>query len=335
MNRGTIISVLVLVLALGAFGAVYQFYFKPKLEAYKLDEQLEARLQTAYDEVTEMFAGRDPEMLVRAWRDEIQPWREAYAQRTSFFSWGNWNVHEPIPQEGPILKFWYEEQSNKMLFELYEKVGQNFGNYALFPADIRRDLGVRTVDELNEDTEQAISWELTKLNYGITMSNLLMNAKATSIQHIYLWPPRQDPAHNQLLRLRTMGLAFTMSSRDLVAFIEEQFRLANRYFNIDGIRITYPYIAYNAEPQLQVEMLVTQANYAGRPSGSPPPAMQPGTMAAPPGMPGTAADVYAASGIPETPESFASRRQQQEPQPEPGMFGRAWKWFKRHYLYMN
>lgn len=334
MSKGTIISVLILALALGAFGAVYKLYFQPKLEAYKLDEQLEASLQIAYDELVQSFDGRDPELLVRAWREEIQPWRDAFAQRTTFFNWGGWGTHEPIPQEGPILRFWYEEQTNKVLMALYEKVGETLGNYALFPNDIRVDLGVLTADNLHGDaTEQDIMQELIKLSYGVSMCELLLDAKATSIQHVYLWPVRQDPAHNEMIRLRTMGLAFTISARDLVSFIEEQFRLANRFFNIDGIRITYPYIAYNTEPQLQVEMLVTQGNFVKRASGTP---AAPTQVAAAPRAPGAAAaDVYAASGIPDAPEGFGSRRAQQEEVKEPGVFGRAWKWFKRHYLYMN
>ena len=101
--------------------------------------------------------------------------------------------------------------------------------------------------------------------------------------------------------------------------------MADRYFSVDGMKITYPYIAYNVEPQLQVQMLLTQANYrkafvegADKEGAAPPGA---------PGAPGAAPGGFAALQRPTD--------VQRAPVEEPGVFGKAWKWFKTNVLVMH
>ncbi len=336
MTKVRIIYAAVLFAVLGAYAAVYQFYFREKLASYRRDEELKQMLDRTYEELRQAFAGVDPDMLTREWRAQIQPWTDAVTERGRYFNFAGWFVHERPPQEGPILKFWYDEQSNKMILALYQKVVERMGRYDLFPPDIRAELGVPTVDDWAgiDVNEALVSEALSRLAFGIRVCEMMLDAKATRISRVAIWPQRIE---DELLRKQTVGLAFSMGARDLVRFIDEQLRTADRYFTIDGLRITYPYIAYNVDPQLNVEMLLTMARYEPRQAPAAPEQLAaaqgapgvPGMIGvAPPGMmQPRASQVFDDQGMRE-------RRRAQQYQ-EPGFFGKMWKWFKRYVLYTN
>jgi hypothetical protein len=335
MTKGRIISAIVLFAVLGAFGGVYQFYFKTQWEAYSQDEQLRQKLEATIKDLQETFGGVAPEQLVRAWRAEVQPWTDAMAERGKFFNFGNWYDHEAPPKEGPILKFWYDEQSNKMIYALYKTVSESMagGGWGLFPPDIRQELDVASLDDWTgkDVTEQDVDSELGRLAFGISACKMLLDAKAYSINKVLIWEVRQDPTYGNLVRFRTLGLSFSMTMKDFVNFLE-QLRTSDRYFSVDGLDIRYPYVAYNTEPRLEVDMLLSQARYAppreGAPGGVPGVPGVPGML--PGGRPGvTPADMFRNS----IPPRRASANQQTAA--EPGFFGKAWKLFKRYVLYTN
>ena len=140
-------------------------------------------------------------------------------------------------------------------------------------------------------------------------------------------------AHGDLLVLRSTGAFVEMTMKNLVKFIEDDLRTADRYFTVDALRISYPYIAYDVKPQLQVRMLITQAIYKTRSPGGRPATGAPAAD----GAPGIGAGL---DGVTQAQQLFRSMKgrggsSRRAPAEEPGVVGKAWKWFKRTVLYTN
>jgi len=319
ISRGTIIYITVLLLSFSLFAGIYYFFLQKQLVEYKKDEDLKKTYEAALMDLEQTFSQTDPETLIREWRTQVIPWEEALKQRAKFFNISNWAEHEVPPKEGVILKFWYEEQAQKMVQQLYEKVGEKMGRYDLFPQDIRRSLGVLTLEEISrlDITEQMVNKELAKLAFGIKMCEFLLNSKMASIDEIVYWPPIiRSPDFEKLLSFYLFGIRCTITMKDFVNFVEEKMRLSDRYFNINAVRIQYPYIAYNTEPLLQVELIISQASYT-------PPPKEDINLQYRAQMSATAPARQREAGASATAAEQA------------GFFSKAWKWFKRNILYMN
>ncbi len=313
MTKGRIISALVLFAFLGAFFSVYQFYLKGKLEEYHNDELLKETLLTTLRELEDAFSGIEPALLKREWRAGVQPWHDALGQRATYFNYGDWVAYEQPPKEGQILKFWYDEVSNKMVWDFNEKALKATGNYTAYPPDIRDNLGVAKLEDLQtyDLTETDVIRQLAGLNYGMEQCQQLFDAKASSVTDISIWKMQDKPEHKGLLSIQTMGVAFTMTMKDFSNYLKE-LRLADRYFSVEGLRITYPYIGYNVEPQLQVEMLLSQANYMPRPEKQ---------------RQGRAALRKTSNSDNDGSEARKKKRKK-----ELGIFAKAWKLFKYYVL---
>lgn len=325
MKKTRIIGVVVLLSVLGAFGAVYQFYFAEKLEKYRQDEMFKQQLEQTYLDLEEFFDARSPDMLVSEWKSEVQPWTEVRNERAEFFSDGDWYTYDETKDEGGLLRVWYGEKSNQMVYDLYQKASAA-GLYA-FPPDIRAEFGVPSAsDWANANvTEAMVRKALRQLSFGISLCEMLFDGKVKAIDRIEIWEPRQRPKDKGLLTLRTAGVQCQMTMKDFVSMIEDKVMLADRYFEIDHIRLKNPYIAasQNQEPWIQVEFLLTQAKYVGNTGQS--------------GAAGAAGAAGAPAGVDAS--SAWERMQANRPAPppivEPTGFAKAWKWFKRTVLYMN
>jgi hypothetical protein len=320
ISRGSLIYITVLLLSFLLFAGIYYFFLQKQLEEYKKDEDLKKNYEAALMDLEQTFSQVDPETLIREWRTQVVPWEEALKQRAKFFNISNWADHEVPPKEGVILKFWYEEQAQKMIQQLYEKVGEKMGRYDLFPQDIRRSLGVLTLEEISsmDVTEQMVNNQLAKLAFGIKMCEFLLDSKMASIDEIVAWQPFvQLPDFERLLSFHLFGVRCSITMKDFVTFVEEKMRLADRYFNINGIRIQYPYIAYNVEPLLQVEMIISQANYN------------------PPKETGADIRLQYQTQMGATAPARQRERENAAAAEQVGFFAKAWKWFKRNILYMN
>lgn len=321
ITRGTIIYVSVLTICFLIFAGVYYFFLQRQLAQYKKDEELKNLYETALKDLEQSFSKTDPEILIREWRAQVIPWNEALNERSKFFNLSNWGEHETPPKEGVILKFWYEEQAQKMIKELYEKVGEKMGRYDLFPQDIRRSLGVPTLEEISRQdvTEQVVNQALAKLAFGIKMCEFLLDSKVLSLDEIVYWPPiRQAPQFEKLLSFHIFGIRCSMTMKDFVNFIEEKLKLADRFFAVNCLRIQYPYIGYNTEPILQIEMLISQANY------SPPKEVGIDLKAQYQAQMGVGIGGGVGRGTVGTTQTE-----------QISFWGKAWKWFKRYILYTN
>ncbi|HOC68103.1 MAG TPA: hypothetical protein PKO23_04795 [Candidatus Hydrogenedentes bacterium] len=314
--KGQIIGTLLLLMVFGIMFAVWQFHFKAIFDGYKEDERLRASLEETMSKLQETFQGYKPELLIEAWQNEIQPWRNAREERGVYFNFGDWYQIEVTPPEARMLKFWYTEESNKQVNDLYAKIWAKMGRYDLFPQDIRAKFDVATEERWEGKN---VSWpivekNLRQLNFGIKLATMLLDANVSSVRDIVVWPRRYPEDYNGMLAMQTVGLQVTLPAKDMVGLLEK-LEQESRYFTVDSLKVTYPYIAYAAEPQLEMQFLLTQANYR-----RPPDMKEPVTAAA-------AGDGGAAGAGARAP----GRGRGQAPE---GAMGKFWRWFRQTVLAM-
>ena len=325
--KAQVVGIIILAAIGGAFYGTWHFFFQELFEGYKQDSALKNSLENTLKQMEDNFSGYKPELLIDEWQGMVQPWRSAREDRAKFFNFGGWYDIDIKQDDDRILKFWYTEESNAMLMELYKKVYEKMGGYDRFPYDLRGMLNVAKEEDWTGQnvTQEQIDLALRTLQFGINLSEYLLKAEISSLSNVVLWPRRFPEAHQKMLGLQTVGLRFTMTARDLVRFLEA-LRQETRYFSVDAIRVIYPYISYAGEPQLDVRLLLTQANYrAPQDEGTP---GTPGVGAAP-------GATFGAGGAPMVipPREIDPERMRR--QQEPGPLGRFWRWFKRTVLYMN
>jgi len=254
----------------------------------------------------------------------VQPWKDAVLDRGKFFNDGGWWEHTKPTPEVPILRFWYDEQMQKELTKLYNTdvaAAQGQG-LQMFPqyVDLLKEFKVATLADLqtlNTDvTAQDINRELGKLAFGMNVCRMLLKAKAVGISQVWLWPGRELKEQEGLIRLWTVGLDVAMDMKSLVNFIESTLRTGPRYFTIEGIKIQYPYVGYNVEPMLRVQMLLTSATFIEAKAGT----LDNGTVG------GNVVNTYNLKG-----GANAAK-----PPPEaPTGLEAWWKWFLRDILYIK
>ena len=316
-NKGRVIGITVLVVVFGALGAGYFQYIQPQFEQYGKDEKLRASLEETYNNLSQSFQGYKPELLMSAWQNKLQPWRAAREERAGYFGCGDWFEHEkPAKDSDRMVKFWYSDTANKMVQDFYTALYKKYGRYDTYPQDFRNALGVATDQEWQgRDVSDAdVNRSLDKLAYGLSACRLLLKYNVPQVTQIRLWPQRVTDEYMQMLTAQTVGLQFTIATKDFVKMMDD-LRTGDRYFAVDALRITYPYIAYNVEPQLQVSMLLSQARY------------RKGSIEKSEGEPG-APGKPAAALLPPRPPSAP-------PEAEPGALGKTWKWIKNNILVMH
>lgn len=308
-----IIGVTILVVVFGALGSVWQFYYKDIFEGYKADDTLRETLEKTHSQLAETFQGYKPELLIQEWQNKMQPWRNAREERATYFSYGDWYDTDVKWDEEGMLKFWYTEESNKMLMDIYRRVYEKMGGYDRFPQNIREILNVQQESDWadRDVTIDEVMVNLKVLSFGQSLTQLLLDSNVSQVHNVSVWPRRIPKFFAELLGLQTVGLRISITARDLVKMLDN-LRMESRYFTVEGLKISYPYIGYPSEPQLNVSLLLTQAVYR-KPADA---TIQP-----------TAASASRSSSSSAARSSVTTE--------EPGFFGKAWTWFKRTVLVMN
>ena len=333
LSREYVVAVLAVALIFAAVGAVYQFYYKQRLAQYAEDNQMLKSLEDALKGLEERFQKKVPEDLIKAQNGLVQPLAEQVVQRAVFFNTADLLQIDPIP-EGKLPRFYYAEQFNKLLNDLRQEALSHtpycsYPDASTFGAPRPEDLEGRTVS--NQEVKQ---W-LTLIKFGCSMVRMLMNAKAVAIYDVQIWPVR--PGYDNLLLMRTVGLSFVMRYSDLVAWIDK-LRLENRYFDVGGIAVQNRYLRWAVEPPVEVQVLLTQADFnpasataptrvAAAPAGLPGPV--PGeplaAMAARGPFPGmTDAQRLAQGGF---------QRTGRQALPPPTRWEKTRRWLRNHYLW--
>ena len=254
LRKEHVIAVLAVGLVLAAVGSAYQFYYKQRLAGYAENLQALQKLDDVLKDLEVKFESKDPEGLITYWRNQVQPLAEKVVQRAQFFNTGDALQIDPIP-EGKLLRFYYTDEFVKMLNELRQDAVSRtpscpYPDASTFGAPRPEELEGRTV------TEQQVKQWLRLIKFGSAAVRMLMDAKALSIYDVQVWPARSE----DMLWMRTVGLSFVMRYADLVAFIDK-LQLENRYFNINAISIQNRYLRWPTEPPVEVQMLLTQADY--------------------------------------------------------------------------
>lgn len=313
-----IVGITVLLVIFGGVGAVWQFYFRDLFEGYRQDDQYRATLQSTFERLEETFRGYDPELLIEEWQNKIQPWRNAREERARFFNYGDWYEIDVVPDETRMLKFWYTDVSNEMLYDLYTRVFEQMGDYTRFPQDIRTMFNIaREEDWAGRDvSREEVESNLRALAFASALSNLLLDHNVTSVRRIEVWPRRVPQTFNGLVDFQTIGLHVTIQARDMVRLFET-LRQEQRYFGVEAIKVAYPYIGYGVEPQLDVQFLLTQANYL------PPDDREIDRVAA------ETPDAPRMAARPERPAAM-----QRAVDVQPSRLRRFWIWFRRTVLYI-
>jgi len=265
MRRNQIIFGTILLLVLGSFGGVYQFYFKDKLAQYAKDAAFRKELEGVAADLATFFSATKPQTVIQLWRNEVQPWVEALEQRAKYFDNGGWYKHETPPEAGRILRVWYGEELDRMMDTLYQKVNEKAPNIYPFPEDILKTLEVRSETDMAKEvdvTPKLINQELAKVAFATNLIDFLLDEKVTGINEMVVWPKRQDRNHKGQLTLQTVGLDVNLYMRHVVHLLEN-LRRQRRYFNVDAIHLSNPYVNDQAEPIMRLKLLITQGEFSG------------------------------------------------------------------------
>lgn len=323
MKKEQVFWAAILVIVLGAFFGVYQFYFKTKLELYAKNATTLKNAEDAYRALRTKFQGIQPDAVISAWSAVVQPWKDAVIDRGKFFNDGNWKEHTRPSEDVPILRFWYDEQLRKDITKLYTEFQQNPGLQVPSVDVLIKQFGVATLDQLPGEADAVlVNRELGNFAFGAQTCRMLMKAKASYIAQVNLWPGRELKGHEGMLRFLTIGLEFGMNMRDFVNFVDNNLRTADRFFAIDGLKIDYPYVGYNTDPILHIQMLLTTSYFVEEKAG-----ISEGTDVLPVMGPGTNPNAIANQMNLKNGSTAA-------PIVEETGFWAWWRWFRTDILYM-
>lgn len=258
IRRAHVLAFLSLAIALGATGAVYQFYVKERLRELAEHQAKKAQLESRIDELEATFARTKPTVMLNEWSRIAQPWEDTVKTRSTFFQLDDKLTSESVVPEGKIPRFYYAEvypEKAKYLQELAYRNGISFiPNYGVQDP--------QSISGTNPSAEQVAAW-LTRMDTYTAVAEMLIEAKPLQINDIVLWPPRKGPGgRSGEVEFVTVGLNFTMGMKEFATFLND-LRLRRRYFHVDHFWISNQSLRLPGAP-LNVQMLLTQAQFKER-----------------------------------------------------------------------
>lgn len=339
MTKDRVIYAAVLLAVFGACFAVYQFYFKAKLEKYAEDKQLLENLKRSYTDLNGTFKDEDPDTVIAQYASVVEAWKDAIDSRVTYFNDADWREHEKPPEDVFILQFWYGEQTRDMTVALWEKAQAKFGAqvYQRFPPDVQTMLGVAYAEQWQgyNITKDLVTEQLDRLSYGISAFELLLNHNAQMIRQVSIYDPVPSGFIGADVEYARVGLSFLIEVKDFVGLIEA-LRAEERYFSIEGMKVAHSYLAARYEPQLEVEMFLLRAKPKESFLTGASTLVESGGGLQSPASNGLAAPGTAQGAFNNR---FSSNRSEDDEDlkrlPEPTGFAKAWKWFKRTVLFTN
>ena len=319
MNKEKALYISALVAVLLIIGAVYQFYFRAKLEEYGNDQKLLEALNATHGQLKGAFGNGDPDDVIRAWSGEVEAWKDAIDTRVPFFSDNLWRIHEQPPEGELILQFWYGDQTTKVINDFVRRVQEKYGATAWqavpqgFPHNIQTMFGVTAAQQwqgLNV-TPELVNQELERLSYGISAFELLMNNGAQRIAFVKVEELGSSGFIGKDVDYVRIAYSFSMDMKTLATFLDK-LKSDESYYSVQGMKLTYPLILDRREPLIQVDMYL-QRTKAKESLGSESLATDAGT---------------GYNTLLDTTRSTAN--EDREPvEPEVGAIAGAWKWFMR------
>ncbi len=253
-NKYLIFSFIVLLVFAGGLAAVYQFYLQPRFEEYKRLEGMSAALDKKLSDFESTFSGVRPEVVVEEWNKALPSWNEAVANRALYYRVETSTSVDPMP-EAQFPRFYYEEKYNELIRGLYQDA---FAKGRQVPANISFGVpppgGGQGRDIKKEDAEK---W-LNQLAQGIDTVHMLMDSGTAQLLAVNFWPPRTE---SNVLNMRTVGVSMYITLPRLLDFFERVAYDRNRFYSIDGFKIANRHLRASGDPYLQVDFLMTQAEY--------------------------------------------------------------------------
>lgn len=337
MNKERVIYITVLFTVFAACFAVYQFYFKAKLEKYAQDKQLLQNLNSTYSGLNSTFRDEDPDTVVAQYRSVVESWKDAINTRITYFNDSEWREHAPLPEDVFILRFWYGDQTREMTLALWEKAQAKFGTqvYQRFPPDVQTMLGVAYAEQWQgySITRELVTEQLERLSYGISVFEMLLDHNVQQIRQVALYESKPSGFIGPNVEYARVGLSFTMEIKDLIQMFNDM-READSYFSIEGLKVAHQFIAVNYEPQLEVEMFMRRTKPKADLSAD--------TVTTAGGLglgglrPGNT-DAAFGGNVFQSGNAFGTTIDDEEDQrfTEPSGIAKFWRWFKRTVLFTN
>lgn len=314
MIKRYILPTTVIIAIIASTFSIYQFYFKSRLTEYRENinrqDQLEARLV----ELEEKFEGTKPEDMVKAERAEVGPLLEAVDRRARFFRTPE--IEEtPIPEKG-LFKFIYADEYADKFRELEEYAYTRNPPVYLPPTTF----GAPDPESIQVPKRSEVVKWLRDIDYGKSRLKRLVDAGAQEIYEFEIWPKRTQYG---LLEMNSLGLYFTMTLRNFVNYMEG-LRTENRYLTVEALQIQNRSLRTYAEPLLDIRLILTEARYNVGEGG-------PGGTLGAGGASDSIGDIFSQLKLGNTAFQASARAKKDEL----GIFGKAWKWFKRNILYIS
>jgi len=252
LSREHIATILAFVVILILLGVAYALFYVPQIKEYQTHLSELEDLKAALKNLETQFDQTNPEALIAATKNSVQPLVEELQRRAAFFTYGDSFEIEAIPTD-KILRFYYEEKYAEMMSRLDQEI---YSRSPYFRYPKKFDVPEPSALAGTALQEKDVIRHFTQIRLTGELIKMFADAKALELRDYEISPPYKKG----LLEMRTIGCSMVIGLDDLVKFIDK-LRLSDRYFSIDAISIRNQYLAYPYEPPVEVQLLLTQASF--------------------------------------------------------------------------
>ena len=256
MNKGLVIAIVLLISALLGMAALYQFYVRVMIEDLQQKKADREQIEQKLDDLETTFYNTKPEVIIKTWRQETQPWADAVFQRTDFFQLRD--TPEPIDvPEDKIPKFYYADEFPKLEERLLDYVDEK---RCAIPGGLK--FNAPSPDSLagnNPSAEEVEQW-LNDYEYGAYIIRFIADSGASRIINLQIWPPKTIlTGSTGTIEHRRIGFTISLTYEDLISFLENM-RTSDHYFSVDALMLTNSTLR-SPDTELTAKMIVAQTRF--------------------------------------------------------------------------
>ena len=256
VNKGLVIAIVVLISALASIAVLYQFYVKAIIEDLQQKTADREQIEQKLEDLETTFYNTKPEVIIKTWRQETQPWADAVFQRTDFFELRDPPEPIKVPEE-KIPKFYYADEFPKLEDRLRDYVDEV---RCRIPSGLRFD--APAADSLagsNPSAQEVEKW-MNEYEYGAYLIRFIADSGASEIIDLELWPPETIlTGSTGAIERRRIGFTVNLTYEDLVSFLETM-RTSDHYFSVDALMLTNDRLR-NPDTELTAKMVVAQTHF--------------------------------------------------------------------------
>ena len=256
MNKGLVIAIVLLISALLGMAALYQFYVRVMIEDLQQKQTDREQIEQKLNDLETMFYNTKPEVIIKTWRQETQPWADAVYRRTDFFQLRDTPDPIDVP-ENKIPKFFYADEFPKLEERLLDYVDEK---RCAIPGGLT--FGAPSPDSLtgsNPSEEEVEKW-LNDYEYGAYIIRFVADSGASRIFELKIWPSKTFlTGSTGTIEHRRIGFTVSLTYEELVSFLENM-RTSDRYFSVDSLKLTNSTLR-NPNAELTAKMIVAQTHF--------------------------------------------------------------------------